>query len=292
MILLDDLWFPGGCRAVHRIGAGASTARCTGAAPRPICVSANLRISSTGLSRSAAGWLAQPMDASLDCPEHIYCRLKRPTPILYAYSPSVLPKPSDWGAGVHVTGYWFSDAEGNWPPQDDLLHFLDSGPPPVYVGFGSTVSDAPSRLARIAIHALEMAGTRGILGMDLGGVRKEELPSTIFPVSDIPHSWLFPRMAAIVHHGGAGTGAGLRSGVPNVVVPFTSDQPFWARRVHQLGAGPEPLPARCLTSERLAAAIRTASHHEEMRRASSLLSVRINAERGVDRAVEIILREL
>ena len=218
--------------------------------------------------------------------------LKRPTPILYAYSPSVLPKPSDWGAGVHVTGYWFSDAEGNWPPQDDLLHFLDSGPPPVYVGFGSTVSDAPSRLARIAIHALEMAGTRGILGMDLGGVRKEELPSTIFPVSDIPHSWLFPRMAAIVHHGGAGTGAGLRSGVPNVVVPFTSDQPFWARRVHQLGAGPEPLPARCLTSERLAAAIRTASHHEEMRRASSLLSVRINAERGVDRAVEIILREL
>ena len=99
-------------------------------------------------------------------------------------------------------------------------------------------------------------------------------------------------MRAVVHHGGAGTtGAGLRAGVPNIVVPFTSDQPFWASLVRKLGAGPEPIPLRKLTAERLAAAIDKALNDAAMRARCRELGKKIDAEDGVDQVVELVTRE-
>jgi sterol 3beta-glucosyltransferase len=104
-----------------------------------------------------------------------------------------------------------------------------------------------------------------------------------------PHEWLFARMAAVIHHGGAGTtAAGLRAGVPSIIVPHFSDQPFWGERVRALGVGPRPIPRRLLSAKRLAAAIRKAVFDESMRVRAARLGEELRTEDGVARAVGII----
>jgi UDP:flavonoid glycosyltransferase YjiC (YdhE family) len=145
-------------------------------------------------------------------------------PILYGFSPSVIPKPSDWNHDTHVTGYWFLDATSDWSPSPGLVAFLESGPPPVYVGFGSMVNRKPEETAGLVLQALARTKQRAIMLSGWGGLPKVNLPDTVHIEDSIPHSWLFPRVAAVVHHGGAGTtAAGLRAGVPSIIIPFFGD---------------------------------------------------------------------
>jgi UDP:flavonoid glycosyltransferase YjiC (YdhE family) len=213
------------------------------------------------------------------------------TPSLYGYSPSVLPKPSDWDDDQHVTGYWFLDAQPDWEPPADLLRFLESGPPPVYVGFGSMSQENPERQTRLALRALELTGQRGVLLTGWGGVTRLSAPPNVFFVDNVPHAWLFPRMAAVVHHGGAGTtGAGLRAGAPNVITPFGGDQVAWADLVVKLGVGPRAPGIKQLTAEKLAEAINSAVNDSALRARAAALGGKIRAENGVARAVEVIER--
>ena len=213
----------------------------------------------------------------------------RRQPILYAYSPCVIPKPSDWGDDIHVTGYWFLDPADDWTPPAALLEFLQAGDPPVYIGFGSMSSRNPEQTADLVLHALAQAKQRAIMLSGWGGLRKADLPDTVLMVDSVPFSWLFPRVAAVIHHGGAGTtSAGLRAGVPSVVVPFFGDQPFWGQRVAELGVGPQPIPRRKLTVERLAQAIQEAVTDQTMRQRAADLGSRIQAEDGIARAVAIV----
>jgi sterol 3beta-glucosyltransferase len=209
-------------------------------------------------------------------------------PMLYCYSPLVSPKPPDWNEQFHVTGYWFLDHPSGWQPPADLVRFLDSGPAPVYVGFGSMVSRKSEETTRITLGALKQSGQRGVIATGWGALSQSHLPDEVFLIESVPHDWLFPRMAAVVHHGGAGTvGAGLRAGVPNIVVPFGGDQPFWARRVQSLRVGPDPIPRKSLTAARLAHAIQVAVTDEPMRTRALKFGQRINAEDGVGNAVRI-----
>jgi sterol 3beta-glucosyltransferase len=213
------------------------------------------------------------------------------TPILYGFSPHVIPKPPDWGENRHLTGYWLPRGFREEDVEAGLRTFVEGGPPPVYVGFGSMVSRKAQGLADVALEALALAGQRGVLAAGWGGLEPECLPDYAYRVEAAPHAWLFPRMAAVVHHGGAGTtGAGLRAGVPNIVVPFTADQPFWGRRVHFLGVGPRPIPAPKLTAQRLAQAISEAVRNEEMRDRARVLGEQIRSEDGVGRAVDFVER--
>jgi UDP:flavonoid glycosyltransferase YjiC (YdhE family) len=210
-------------------------------------------------------------------------------PILYAFSSQVVPPPADWAGDAHVTGYWFLDPPDGWEPPPGLLDFLDAGSPPVYIGFGSITAHDGGKLTHAALDALALSRQRGVLGMGTQGPRDRDLPANVYAIGSAPHSWLFPRMAAVVHHGGAGTtGAGLRAGVPNVIVPFTSDQPFWSRQVFRLGVGPRPIPARRLSATALARAISAAVEDSEMRIRAQSLGERIRAEDGVARAIEVI----
>jgi UDP:flavonoid glycosyltransferase YjiC (YdhE family) len=221
---------------------------------------------------------------------HDYAR-SLATPSLYGYSPSVIPKPPDWGDEHHVTGYWFLDAPPNWQPPADLLQFLESGPPPVYVGFGSMSHQNPERQARLALRALELSGQRGILLTGWGGLTRLSAPPNVFFVDDVPHAWLFPRMVAVVHHGGAGTtGAGLRAGVPNIITPFGGDQVAWADHVVKLGVGLQATAAQRLTAEKLASAIHAAVNDSALRARAVALGEKVRAEDGVARAVEVIER--
>ncbi|MFC4909022.1 glycosyltransferase [Actinomadura gamaensis] len=207
--------------------------------------------------------------------------------VLACFSEHVVPRPADWPAHVHLTGYWTLD-DPSFEPPDDLAAFLAAGPPPVYVGFGSMVPK-DARLTDLTVRtALRVAGVRGIVQGD---------PATsdgdVLAVRDVPHTWLFPRMAAVVHHGGAGTtAAGLRAGVPSVVTPFFGDQPYWGERVAALGAGPAPVPFRTLTVPRLASAIRRATGDDAIRTRAADLGERLRAEDGVARAVTLLDRVL
>ncbi len=213
----------------------------------------------------------------------------RATPMLSAYSPSIIPHPSDWPQHVHVTGYFFLDANADWQPSAELNKFLEAGDPPVYFGFGSMAGRKPERLAKLILEALAQSGQRGLLLTGWGGLRTESVSDNVFILDAAPHAWLFPRMAAVVHHGGAGTTAeGVRAGVPSIIIPFVLDQAFWGERVRALGLGPQPIPQKHLTADRLAQVISTAVSDETMRQRAYSYGARIRAENGVDNAVEIV----
>jgi len=215
----------------------------------------------------------------------------RGTPWLYGYSPQALPKPTDWADNLFITGYWFLDAQPSWQPPVELVRFLESGPPPVYIGFGSIRDKDPERRTRLVLRALELTGQRGILLTGWGAVARLPTSANVFYVDDVPHSWLFPRVAAVVHHGGAGTtAAGLRAGTPNLITPFLLDQYAWADRVVKLGVGLRLADHRRLTAEKLAQAIHTAVTDSALRARAAAFGERIRAENGIARAVEIIER--
>ena len=212
--------------------------------------------------------------------------LLRQLPVLYGFSPAVVPRPADWDANIHVTGYWFLDSAAGWTPPPALAEFLDDGPLPVYVGFGSMASRQPEETADLVLRALAETGQRAVMLLGWAGLRADRLPASVIMVESVPHAWLFPRVAAVVHHGGAGTtAAGLRAGAPSVLIPFFGDQAFWAARVQALGVGPTPISRRELTAARLATAIHQAVTDEALRRRAADLGATIRAEDGVGHAV-------
>ncbi len=217
----------------------------------------------------------------------------RTTPALYGFSSLVLPKPGDWPEWCDLTGYWVLDRSDAWEPPGELIEFLAGGLPPVYVGFGSMVPRDPEETWVIVLGALRRAGFRGILATGWMGRGRQDVPDDVLVVDEIPHDWLFPRVAAVVHHGGAGTtAAALRAGRPAVVVPFFADQPFWAQRVAALGVGPEPIPHKRLSVDRLARAIRTAVSDCGMIQRATGLGAQLRAEDGVENAVAVVNRAL
>jgi sterol 3beta-glucosyltransferase len=209
-------------------------------------------------------------------------------PVLYGLSPSVIAKPSDW-RNTQITGYWFLEETDNWSPPHALLAFLESGSPPVFIGFGSMASRDPQETADLALRAIALTGQRAILQSGWSGLSQQDLPDTVLMVDSIPHTWLFPRVTAVVHHGGAGTtAAGLRAGIPNIVIPFFADQPFWGHLVAQLGVGTAPISRKELTAEKLAKAIQQAVNDPVMRQRATDLGAKIRSENGVANVVAII----
>jgi UDP:flavonoid glycosyltransferase YjiC (YdhE family) len=218
-----------------------------------------------------------------------YWRWSQAQTTVCGFSPSVLPMPTDWPPHHHVTGYWFLDEPTNWQPPAGLVRFLESDPPPICVGFGSMVENDPTRMTRVVVEALQLSGQRAVLLSGWGGQGALSLPATIYRLDAIPHSWLFPRTTIVVHHGGMGTtAAALRAGVPSVIVPFFFDQPFWARRVEQLGAGVRCVSSTKVTAKELAAALDKATTDTILRQRAATLGEKIRAEDGVGQAVAVI----
>lgn len=213
--------------------------------------------------------------------------LRPPTPILCAWSPSILPPSSDWSSNVHVTGYFFFDSNTGYQPPFELQNFLNKGAPPICISFGSMVNRDADRIDKIVDEALTLTNNRGIVLSGWSDV-EHRVSDNVLYLNAVPHDWLLPQCRAIVHHGGAGTtSAGLRSGIPNIVVPFTADQPFWGRRVHATGAGPRPILVKKLSVEKLIRAILEAED-EAVRTRAQAIGQRIGSEDGVGQAVDLI----
>ncbi|KAG7099574.1 hypothetical protein E1B28_001404 [Marasmius oreades] len=229
-------------------------------------------------------------------------------PFLYNFSPHVVPPPLDWPEWIRVTGYWFLDdadvSSTKWTPPNDLLEFLElartQNKKVVYIGFGSIVVSDPRSMTRCIIDSIVQSGVYAVLSKgwsDRLHVKasdasepEEPLPKQIYSISSIPHDWLFQRIDAACHHGGAGTtGASLRAGIPTVIKPFFGDQFFWADRVEALGVG---TGVRKLTVESLTEALLTATTDLKQIDRAKLLGEEIRAENGVATAIESIYRDL
>jgi sterol 3beta-glucosyltransferase len=209
-------------------------------------------------------------------------------PVIQGFSEHVIPTQAEWGNHVHTTGYWTLD-ETNWQPSAELTAFLDSGDPPVFIGFGSMPVPAPQHTTSLILDALKKCGKRGILHAGWAELNTSALPDTVFLLHYAPYAWLFPHMSAVIHHGGSGTtGLALRSGVPSMVIPFTADQPFWGGRTHELGVGPAPIPFSRMNTDNLAHAIRTMTENTPMQQQAVQLRDAMAGENGVQQAVEVI----
>ena len=213
----------------------------------------------------------------------------KPARTLYCYSPSLVPTPRDWPPHAVATGYWLRDGGGEEAVDPKLESFVAADPPAIYIGFGSSVGPDPARLGAAIAQAIRVVGGRAVIATGWGGVSDIAATADIMVVDRVPHRWLFPRVAAVVHHGGAGTtAAGLVAGRPTVVCPFQGDQHFWGAAVHRAGAGPEPLPAKNVTRERLAAVVGAAIQDSTVQARATELSERIAREDGAGRASEQI----
>jgi UDP:flavonoid glycosyltransferase YjiC (YdhE family) len=212
-----------------------------------------------------------------------------PTPLLFAYSATVLPRPSDWTAPhIHIPGYLFLDTAASFEPPRALEEFLQAGEPPVCVTFGSMVNREASRVHNIVLAALKETGRRGILLRGWGDTGPERSDSRMLYQDAVPHEWLFPRCKTIVHHGGAGTAAAaLQAGVPGIIVPHGADQAFWGRRIASIGAGPAPIPVKRLSVELLTAALAQAEQ-PALRECAQAVGRQICSEDGVGECVRLI----
>lgn len=218
-----------------------------------------------------------------------YVRLyNREIPIIYGLSQHVMPHPNDWHDHTYVTGYWFYNSPTSWQPSQALCDFLEAGDKPVYIGFGSMSNKNPEATTGIMIDALQQAGKRGIIYTGWAGLTADAIPNDIFLLDYAPHDWLFPQMAGVVHHGGAGTtAAAIRAGVPSTVVSHMADQPYWGRRVHELGIGSPFIRRHELSSKTLAKAIQRMTSDAHMAKSASELGEKVRAEDGVAEAVKV-----
>ncbi|MFJ3216488.1 glycosyltransferase [Kitasatospora sp. NPDC086801] len=200
-------------------------------------------------------------------------------PVFHGFSPLVVPRPEDWPSRVEVAGYWWPARPDGWQPPTELVDFLQAGPPPVFIGFGSMAPEQGERLSELVAAAVKRAGVRAVV--QEGWADLDVRGDDVLAIGDVPHDWLFPRAAAVVHHAGAGTtAAGLRAGVPALPVPVMADQPFWASRLRRLGVAPRPLPFQDLTAEALGDAITACLSEPAHRHRAAELARGIAAEDG------------
>ena len=240
------------------------------------------RLLGTDLNRLRRAYGLSPVGRFLDE------GLVSPNLNLIAISPLVTPPAPDWPARHRVTGYWPLERP-DWHPPPELETFVNRDPKPICISFGSVVAADPARLSGLLVEAVERSGRPAVLQAGWSELGQGPLPPSILRAGHVPHDWLFQRVAAVVHHGGAGTvGAALRAGLPTVVVPPMPEQRRWAARLAELGVAPRPIPRRRLTAERLARAITTVTDDPDLRERAAALGAAVRAEDGLGTAVRLL----
>lgn len=215
----------------------------------------------------------------------------QPATILQPNSLHFLPPSTCYPDWAHTTGFWYLPTAPGWVPPFELVEFLDAGAPPVYIGFGSLLQadGDPDRTARISAEAAKLAGVRAIIFSGLKNHVHKDDDEILHLSTPVPFEWLFPKMAAVVHHGGTGTiGVALASGRPQIVCPAVCEQPFNAKRAHELQISPSSLPLYRVTPHRLALAITEAVTSKTMEDRAKEVGNLTRSEDGVTRAVKIL----
>ena len=206
---------------------------------------------------------------------------------LIAASPTLCP-PGDFPPNHKFTGVWHL-ASPSYTPPTELVNFLAAGPPPVIITFGSMGGSNGRETTEILIAAVRKTNQRAIIQAGWGQLGTPETLSDIYCTAYVPHQWLFPQGSCVVHHGGAGTTASAcRAKIPSVVVAHHADQPYWGKRLSDLGVAPRHLHRRNLTAERLAKRIQQVLATPEMTTRAQVLGEQMETEDGLATAVEMI----
>lgn len=209
---------------------------------------------------------------------------------LYGWSNELLPEPPDWHEDRRVSGYWFLDSEEGWEPPEALAEFLESGPPPVCMGFGSSYIENAAHIADVFAKTLAGMGQRGVLLGGWGELRGAP-HRNILEIDEAPYDWLLPRTRGFVHHGSTGaTHAALRAKVPSVTVPSYGDQLLWGHLLFKSGAAPAPIHRRKLSAEHLARAVSKIIVDPRLKENAVRLGDKVAREDGVGRAVDLIIQ--
>jgi len=191
-----------------------------------------------------------------------------------ACDPTLGPWPDPADDTVVQTGAWILPDERPLP--DELEAFLDADAPPVYVGFGSMAAHAAKDIARVAIEAVRAQGRRALVSRGWAGLALVDDQDDCFVIGEVNQQALFPRVAAVIHHGGAGTTTvAARAGAPQLIVPQIGDQTYWAGRVWDLGIGAAhdgPMPTAESLSAALAAALNPGTRTRALALADSIVT--------------------
>lgn len=207
----------------------------------------------------------------------------------YGFSPLLVPPPVDWPSNILAAGSWTLPEE---TPRHftELEQFIQGGRPPFYIGFGSPGVRNPDETVKLVVDAAQQVGIRVVFSLPTGATA-QKFPASIHPlISPVPHEWLFPQMAGLVHHGGAGTAsAGLLAGVPALACPLAVDQFFWAKRLQALGVSPKTIPQRELTARGLAEGLSQLQDQDKKAKARDL-GEKMQAEKGLEATIEQMLK--
>jgi UDP:flavonoid glycosyltransferase YjiC (YdhE family) len=204
--------------------------------------------------------------------------------VMVAADRELAPLPPEAPRDCYQTGYWHASLQNSLPT--GVERFLDKGPPPIYIGFGSMGDPQPRRTLSLLRGAVHQAGLRAVIQSGWAGWRFKSDATCLCVTDDLPHDRLFPRVAGAVHHGGAGTTfAAARAGIPQVIVPHLLDQYYWGQRILKMGLGPRPLPKNRLQAGSLASAMRRMVSSPTLRRNARRLSKPLQQRNGVQEAV-------
>ena len=235
-------------------------------------------------ARTVSKWRHQHLSLPPDSPQTL-----RPKATLYSNSRHIIPIPADWDKDVHVTGPWFLERP-DWAMPSTLQDFIAGGSAPVYVGFGSMPAMSSETLTEAIVGALRLTGRRGLLLSGGGAISPSLQDPDLYVLQDAPHDRILPFAHSALHHGGAGTTmASAKAGIPCAICPFFGDQPFWARRMYDLGVSPPPLSRKRITTEAIAGAI-DAMDAPSLRDRAASLGEQVRQEEGLKSAVALLER--
>jgi len=213
-------------------------------------------------------------------------------PVLYAISQQILPRSIIWPPNIHMVGFLQSIQPEPYIPSPALKAFLEKGPAPIYIGFGSMTTGDMGEMLNIVLASLRKAGLRAVMLKGWGEMPDRCLPSYVYMADFIPHSWLFEQVCAVVHHGGAGTtAAGLYAGKPTLVIPFGGDQPFWASRIYRRGLGPKPITRSRVTEEKLTITLKRLVENPCYAENARYIRDHLRMENGAVNAANVILEK-
>lgn len=210
--------------------------------------------------------------------------------VVYPISSSFFIKPVDWDKNIFLSGFFFLENSNSWRPSNELSEFLSRGDKPIYLGFGSMVS---SKLADIYAHFIDFITKnrlRAIISTGWSNFLPKSPSDSILVIKEAPHDWLFQRVSSAIHHGGLGTTAAvIKAGIPNLAIPFAFDQNLWGSMSFKAGLGPKPIALKKYRKDLFEEALWDLLNNHTFITRSRDLSLKIQEEKGVEKATEKIL---
>lgn len=209
----------------------------------------------------------------------------------YAISPALFPRPDYWPDPAYVVGYFERDKTIHWQPEEELVEFLDTHKKIVFITFGSMSNSNPNEITRIIVEVLKRNNISAIINTSWGGLEEtDKCPDNIYFVNNIPYDWIFPKMKAIIHHGGSGTThAALKYACPSLIIPHILDQFFWNKIIKQLHLGPEGIPIKKFDEKNFESKLLDLMNNESYKRNVKLVSEKMKAESDKEKLYDLIM---